>query len=100
MSDATELRKQQYQRMIELSNIAQQRRSQLASQGDTRRRSGRKGDDYLTEEEREEFFALGRQLSGLYVKDGYVHCQGKSWKLPENSTLLPNQIASEVNRDS
>lgn len=85
MSNSLELKKKQYARMIELSNLAIQRRAGLEAKGDTRRRSGRKDDDYLTEEERQEFFILGRQLSGLYVKNGYAHCQERSWKLPDNS---------------
>ena len=95
MSDLTELRKQQYQRMIELSELAIQRRLELEAKGDTRRRSGRKGDDYLTEEERKEYFELVRQLSGMQIIDGYIHCQGKSWKLPDNSPLLKAQVEAE-----
>lgn len=95
MSDATDLRNQQYQRMIELSELAIQRRIELEALGDTRRRSGRKGDDYLTEEERREYFELVRQLSGMQIIDGYIHCQGKSWKLPENSPLLEEQVEAE-----
>ncbi len=95
MSDLTELRKQQYQRMIELSELAIQRRLELEAKGDTRRRSGRKGDDYLTEEERKEYFELVRQLSGMQIIDGYIHCQGKSWKLPDDSPLLKEQVEAE-----
>jgi hypothetical protein len=95
MSDLTELRKQQYQRMIELSELAIQRRLELEATGDTRRRSGRKGDDYLTEEERKEYFELVRQLSGMQIIDGYIHCQGKSWKLPDDSPLLKEQVEAE-----
>lgn len=86
MTELTELQKQQYQRMIQLSDIARQR--YLDEGGDPqRRRSGRQGDDYLTQSERQEFFALGRQLSGFRVVDGYAQCQGRSWKLPDNSPL-------------
>ncbi len=95
MSDSVELRKQQYKRMIELSELAIQRRLELEEKGDTRRRSGRKGDDYLTEEERQEFFTLVRQLSGMQIINGYIYCQGKSWKLPEDSPLLKEQIEAE-----
>lgn len=91
MSNLTELQKKKYERMIELSNLAIQRRLDLGAKGDTRRRSGRKGDDYLTEAERQEFFTLGRQLSGFYVKDGYAHHLGESWKLPDDSPLLKDE---------
>lgn len=74
--------------MIELSNLAIQPHLDLGAKSDTRCRSGRKGDDYLTAAERQEFFNLGRQLSGFYVKNGYAHHLGESWKLPENSPLL------------
>lgn len=96
MSDAIELRKQQYERFKELFELGYQRRIELEAKGDTRRRSGKKGDDYLTEEERQEFFALGRELSGFYVKDGYAHCQGRSWKLPDDSPLLEQEVKSEA----
>lgn len=97
MSNEIELRKQQYERFKELFELGYQRRLELEAKGDTRRRSGRKGDDYLTEAERQEFFALGRQLSGFYVKDGYAHCQGKTWKLPDDSPLLnQGEVKSEA----
>ncbi len=84
MREPTELKKQQYQRMIELSDLARQR--YLDAGGDPRRcPSGRKGDDYLTDEERLEFFELGRQVFGVRIVDGEVHCQGRSWKLPVSS---------------
>jgi hypothetical protein len=95
MIDSTEVRKQQYKRMLELAELAIQRRLDLEAKGDVRRRTGRKGDDYLTEEERQEFFELGRQLSGMRIIDGYIHCQGKTWKLPNNSPLLQEQIEAE-----
>jgi hypothetical protein len=95
MIDSTEVRKQQYKRMLELAELAIQRRLDLEAKGDIRRRTGRKGDDYLTEEERQEFFELGRQLSGMRIIDGYIHCQGKTWKLPNNSPLLQEQIEAE-----
>lgn len=95
MRELTELQKQQYQRMIKLSDIARQR--YLDEGGDPRRRrSGRNSDDYLTEEERQEFFALGRQLSGFRVVDGYAQCQGRAWKLPDNSPLLKDEAKSEA----
>jgi hypothetical protein len=94
MKPLTELQKQQYERMIELSNKAHQR--YLDAGGDPQRASGSlHGNSYMTDEEKQEFLALGRQLSGTYVKDGYVHCQGRSWKLPENSPLLKEQVEAE-----
>ncbi|CAA9307684.1 hypothetical protein AVDCRST_MAG92-5595 [uncultured Coleofasciculus sp.] len=84
MKQLTGLQQQQYQRMIELSTLARQR--YLEAGGEPRRASGSlHGNSYMTAEEKQEFLALGRQLSGIYVKDGYAHCQGRSWKLPENS---------------
>jgi hypothetical protein len=49
----------------------------------------------LTDEERQEAAQIMRQMFGVTVKDGYVHCQGRSWKLPENSPLLKEQIEAE-----
>lgn len=95
MRELTELQEQQYPRMIQLSDTARQR--YLDEGGDPRRRrSGRKGDDYLTESERQEFFALGRQLSGFRIVDSYAQCQGRSWKLPDNSPLLKDETKSEA----
>lgn len=80
MNRLTQPQQQLYQRMMELSDTARQR--YLQDGGDPGRASGSlRGKDYLTIEEKQEFLSLGRQLSGIYVKDGYVYCQGRSWKL-------------------
>lgn len=63
MREPTELEKQQYQRLIELSDMARQR--YLNAGGDPRRSAGSlHGNDYLTDEERKEFLQLGRQVFG------------------------------------
>lgn len=99
MTELTELKKQQYERIKELFVLSRQRF--LDAGGDPRKRpSGRKGDDYLTDEEREEFFAITRELGKVKIIDGYVHTAGRSWKLPENSPLLNKQSQSEVKSDS
>ncbi len=49
--------------------------------------SGRKGDDYMTNEEREEAMLLMRQSVGIRIVNDKVHCQGRSWKL---STDFPS----------
>ena len=91
MREPTELEKQQYTRFKELFELGRKR--YLDAGGNPRRSaSAIDNDDYLTEEEREEFFNLGRQVFGVTVKDGYVHCQGKSWKLPDNSSLIKNEV--------
>lgn len=80
----TELQKQQYERIGEIAAIGRQR--YLVAGGDPRRcPSGRHGDDYLTDEERQEILALARKVFGVDRKDGYVHCQGRSWKLGDRS---------------
>ncbi|HBL11988.1 MAG TPA: hypothetical protein DD379_11375 [Cyanobacteria bacterium UBA11162] len=91
MIDSTELRNQVYQRMIKLCQIARQR--YLEAGGDPRRSSGTlHRNDYLTDEEQQEFLVLGRKLSGFYIKDGYAHHLGKSWKLPDDSPLLKDEV--------
>ncbi|MCL1470833.1 hypothetical protein [Argonema antarcticum] len=55
---------------------------------------------YLTEQERQEFFALGRQLSGFQVKDGYAYHLGESWKLPDDSPSQKKEVKSEVKQDA
>lgn len=85
MREQTELKKQQDARLAEIAALGRQR--YLDAGGDPRRcPSGRHGDDYLTDEEREEALMLMRKLAGIYVKDGYVHCQGRSWKLPDRES--------------
>lgn len=79
----TEVQKHEYERLAEITALGRQR--YLEAGGDPRRcPTGRNGDDYLTDEERIEALILIRQLAGISVKDGYVHCQGRSWKLPGN----------------
>ncbi|MCL1475178.1 hypothetical protein [Argonema antarcticum] len=95
MSNATQLPNQQYQRMIELCEIARQR--YLDAGGDPKRSSGTlHGNEHLTEEERKEFFALGRQLSGFKVKDGYAYHLGESWKLLDDLPSQKKEVKSEV----
>lgn len=95
MTEPTELRKQKYQRFKELFALSRQR--YLDSGGDSRHSSGSfHGNDYLTDEERRELGDLGAELSGVKIIDDYVHCQGRSWKLPETSPFLKNQAKSEV----
>lgn len=80
MREATELEKQQYQRMIELSDLARKR--YLEAGGDPRRAAD---DKYMTDEERKEFLTLGRIVFGVQVKDGEVSCQGQTWKVAVSS---------------
>ncbi|MCL1469774.1 hypothetical protein [Argonema antarcticum] len=99
MTESTQVRKQKYERFKELFAVGRQR--YLDAGGDPHRPSGSlHGNDYLTDEERQELIALGRELGGVKIIDGYVHTAGRSWKLPENSPLLNNQSASEVKSDS
>lgn len=69
MRQPTALEQQQYQRLSELLGIARQR--YLAAGGDPRHPpSGLNGDDYLSDVERQEVFALGHQVLGTCtVKD-------------------------------
>ena len=43
--------------------------------------SGRKGDDFLTDEERQEAMLLMRQSAGVRIVGDEVHCQGRVWKM-------------------
>lgn len=80
MRKPTQLEIQQYQRMIELSDIARQR--YLDAGGNPRRAADEK---YMTEEEKQEFFKLGRLVFDVQVSDGEVNCQGRSWNLSVSS---------------
>lgn len=85
MREPNELEKQQYERFKELFAISRQR--YLEAGGDPRKRpSGRKGDDYLTDEERKELYSIGRQIFGVVTNGDEIQCQGQSWKIPAKST--------------
>lgn len=80
MREPTELEKKQYARLQELTAIARQR--YLDAGGDPKRcPSGRKGDDYMTDEERKESIELTRLIFGVRIVGDEVSCQGRSWKI-------------------
>jgi len=55
----------------------------LAAGGDRKRcPSGRKGDDFLTDDERQEALLLMRQSAGVQMIGNEVHCQGRVWRSP------------------
>ena len=89
-----ELTQQQAEaRLQALINIARGR--YLSAGGDPKRcPSGRKGDDYLTDEERKEAIILMRQGAGIRIVGDEVRCQGRSWKLPTDSPLRKASIES------
>jgi hypothetical protein len=94
MSESSELRKQQDARLAEI--ISRGRQRYLEAGGDPRRcPSGIYGDDYLTDEERQEAILLMRQLAGIKVKNGFVYCQGRSWKLPDSLVRQEDEAIQE-----
>jgi hypothetical protein len=81
MTEATELRKRQYERFKQLFAIGRQR--YLDAGGDPRRSSGSlHGNDYLTEEERQELCDLGSQLGNIRMIGEEIHTAGQSGKIP------------------
>lgn len=95
MTQVNELKTQKYERFKQLFAIARQR--YLDAGGDPTRSSGSLHDnDYLTDEERQELFALGSQLSGDRIINGYIHSLGRTWKLPDNSPLLNQDEVTEA----
>ena len=67
-------------RLQELMTLAKER--YLAAGGDKNHcPSGKKGDDYLTDDERKEALLLMRQSAGVKVIGNEVHCQGRVWKM-------------------
>ncbi|MEW6496970.1 MAG: hypothetical protein AB1589_31280 [Cyanobacteriota bacterium] len=94
MSELTESQKQKFAKFQEILDRGKQRYIQAG--GNPRHyRAGFKGQDYLTDEEREEAAEIMRQMFGVTIKDGYVYCQGRSWQLPENSSEIEGQIENE-----
>lgn len=70
-------------RLAEIVALGRQR--YLSAGGDPRScPSGMHGDDYLTDEERQEALVLMQKLAGMRIKDGYAYCQGRTWKLANN----------------
>lgn len=68
MRQPTALEQQQYQRLGELLDLARQR--YLEAGGDPRHSVGDlKGQNHLSDEERQELFRLGRQAFGAYLRD-------------------------------
>ena len=43
--------------------------------------SGRKGDDFLTDDERQEAMLLMRKSAGVQIVGDEVYCQGRIWKM-------------------
>ncbi len=77
-----------YDRLKFLFELSVQRRKDAEAAGETRRRSGLSGDDYLTETERQEFFDLARQLSGVRIVDGQILFRGRSWSPSDSEAAL------------
>lgn len=85
MNNWTEEQKQKFARFQEI--LANGKQRYIEATGNQRGyQGGFKGKDYLSDEERQEAAQIIRQMFGVTVKDGYVHCQGRAWKLAENST--------------
>jgi hypothetical protein len=90
MKELTEVQKQESERLKEL--FARSRQRYLDAGGDPRKRPmGRKGDDYLTDSERKEIFAIARR--GVQIIGDEVHCEGRSWKISDN--LAKNEDGAE-----
>ncbi len=84
MREPTELEKQRYDRIGEIAARGRQR--YLEAGGDPKRSpSGYKGDDYLTDEERQEILQLARQVFGVTRQDNQIFCQGKTWTVTQRS---------------
>jgi hypothetical protein len=79
MKTTTE-QQQNYEKISEIAARGRQRYLE-AGGNPTRCPSGRKNNDYLTDEERQEILQLARQVFGVQIKDGQAHCQGRTWEL-------------------
>jgi hypothetical protein len=80
MREPTEIERQQYDRIGEIAARGRQR--YLEAGGDPKRSpSGYKGDDYLTDEERQEILQLSRQVFGVIKQGNQIFCQGKTWMM-------------------
>lgn len=84
MENWTEEQKQKFARFQAILATGKQRFVE-AGGNPKHYRAGFKGKDYLSDRERQEAEQIMRQMFGVTIKDGYAHCQGRTWKLPENS---------------
>lgn len=71
MREPTELQKQQYQRFTEILETGKQR--YVEATGNHRYRGGIKGQDYLTDEERQEASLLLRKMFVIPSNDSSVY---------------------------
>jgi hypothetical protein len=85
MKEPTAQQKQQYERLRDI--FAQARQRYLAAGGEPQRAADNR---HLTDEEKKEACELGTQLFGVEVKNGYVHCQGRSWEIPQKQKVKNN----------
>lgn len=92
MKEWTQQHKQNFARFQEILDSGKQR--YIEARGNHKgERAGFKGQDYLTDEQRQEAAQIMRQMFGVTITDGYVNCQGRSWKLPV--PLLKEQVEAE-----
>ncbi|MBK5647143.1 MAG: hypothetical protein I4N51_08605 [Acinetobacter sp.] len=87
-----DLQQKQLARFREILDTGKQR--YVDAGGNPRHYRAGIGEDYLTNEERQEASWLTRQMFGITVEDGYAHCQGRSWELLDNSSFLKRRIES------
>lgn len=89
MNEWNKAQQQKFSRFQEILNLGKQRFVEAG--GDPQHyRAGFKGEDYLTDAERQEAAEIMRQMFGVTIQEGYVYCQGRSWKLPD-----PDQVETE-----
>lgn len=86
MNEWSEVQKQKFSRFKEILNLGKQRFVEAG--GDPQHyRAGFKDEDYLTDAERQEAAEIMRQMFGVTIQAGYVYCQGRSWKLPDEPEI-------------
>lgn len=94
MREQTELQKQQYKRFTQILDKGKKR--YVEATGNHRGyRGGIKGQDYLTDEERQEAKLLLQQMFVISTKDSSVNSQGESQNLPVNSPLPKQQVEAD-----
>lgn len=82
MNEWSTAQQQKFSRFQEILNLGKQRFVD-AGNDPQHYRAGFKGEDYLTDAERQEAAEIMRQMFGVTIQEGYVYCQGRSWKIPD-----------------
>jgi hypothetical protein len=86
MNESILAQKDKFLRFQEILDIGKQRYVEAGGEPQ-RYRAGFKGEDFLSDAERQEAAEIMHQMFGISVQNGVVNCQGRSWELPSSAVV-------------